>query len=61
MYDNDEDPNLQRSACDKKSLYPYEPYFDGKQHGYQLFSVEMVSKTTVTMSLNKIATNVIFT
>ena len=38
---NDEEPNLRRSGLDRKTTNPYEPYFEGKRYGKQLFGMKM--------------------
>ena len=60
MHGNDVDPSLQRSAQDRKYRYLYEPYFDGKSYGSQIFGVEMVNKMTTTRNLNRISVNSVF-
>ena len=57
---NDKDPNLRRYGCDRKPPSRYEPYFEGKRYGAQLFGMKMEDKMTTTKNLNSIYVNAIF-
>ena len=57
---NIEEPNLRRSGLDRKPPSPYEPYFEGKLYGSQIFGMKMKYNMTTTNNLNSIAVNVIF-
>ena len=51
---------MKRSGHDRKPPSPYEPYFEGKRYGPQLFVMKMEDKITTTKNLNSIAVNDIF-
>ena len=52
---NAEEPYLRRYGHDRKPPSPYDPYFEGKRYGYQLFSMKTEDKMTTTKNLNIIA------
>ena len=58
--ENARNPTLRTSGRNRKLPSPYEPYFEEKRYGSQLFGMNFEYKMTTTKNLNIIAVNTIF-
>ena len=58
--DNAGNPTLRTSGRNRKIPFPYEPYFEEKRYGSQLFGMNLEDNMTTTRNLNIISVNTIF-